>query len=78
MSAMRIFVSHSHDDAAICRDLVTALRAAGGDVWYDEHNLGSGQLMDVVMRELDSRPVFLVILTKAAFASRWVRNHLGV
>jgi tetratricopeptide (TPR) repeat protein len=44
-------------------------------VWYDEHNLGSGQLMTVIQRELGSRPVFIVILTKATFASRWMRRE---
>jgi len=75
MTAMRVFVSHSHADSSFCRALVLSLRAAGADVWYDEHNLGSGQLMEVVQREIDSRPVFIVILTKAAFASRWVKRE---
>ena len=34
---LRIFVSHSSMDKAICDQLVTALRGAGADVWYDEH-----------------------------------------
>ena len=51
--ALRVFVSHSHEDDAFCQPVVTALRDAGADVWYDEHNLGSGNLMDVIMRELD-------------------------
>ena len=75
MSTMRIFVSHSHEDDAFCRALVQGLRQAGADVWYDEHNLGSGQLMTVIQRELGSRPVFVVILTRATFASRWVRRE---
>jgi hypothetical protein len=72
---MRVFVSHSHEDDAFCRTLVDGLKRAGADVWYDEHNLGSGQLMSVIRRELGSRPVFLVILTKATFASRWVKRE---
>jgi TIR domain/Tetratricopeptide repeat len=75
VSTMRIFVSHSHEDDAFCRALVEGLRRAGADVWYDEHNLGSGQLMTVIQRELGSRPVFIVILTRATFASRWVRRE---
>ncbi|MBA2680946.1 MAG: toll/interleukin-1 receptor domain-containing protein, partial [Ktedonobacteraceae bacterium] len=77
MATMQIFVSHSHSDSAFCHSLVDALRNAGADVWYDEHNLGSGQLMEVVQRELDRRPVFIVILSPAAFASRWVRRETG-
>jgi hypothetical protein len=72
---MRIFVSHCQADAIFCRNLVIALRAAGADVWYDEHNMGAGDLMDVIQRELGHRPVFITILSKAAFASKWVKRE---
>jgi hypothetical protein len=48
MAQMHVFVSHSHEDDAFCRGVVAALRGAGADVWYDEHNLGSGQLVDTI------------------------------
>lgn len=73
---MKVFVSHAHEDDAFCRTVVTGLRGAGADVWYDEHNLGSGQLMQVIQRELGRRPVVIVILSKAAFASIWVRREV--
>jgi tetratricopeptide (TPR) repeat protein len=76
MAQMQVFVSHSHEDDAFCRAVVEGLRGAGADVWYDEHNLGSGQLMEVIQRELGRRPVVLLILSKAAFASRWVRREI--
>ena len=60
---LRVFVSHSHEDDAFCRAIVTALRGAGADVWYDEHNMGSGLLMSVIQSELGLRPVFVVILS---------------
>jgi tetratricopeptide (TPR) repeat protein len=72
-----IFVSHSHEDAAFCQALVTALRGAGADVWYDERNLESGHLMDVIRQELDHRKIFIVILSKNAFASKWVKRKTG-
>ena len=55
MATLEIFVSHSHEDDAFCRLLVDALRHAGADVWYDEHNLVSGQLLDVIEHELRAR-----------------------
>ena len=76
-TALPIFVSHSHQDGAFCQALVTALRAAGADVWYDEHNLGAGHLMDVIQQELDRRKIFIVILSKNAFASKWVKRETG-
>ena len=51
-TALPIFVSHSHEDGAFCQALVTALRGAGADVWYDEQNMGSGLLMSVIQSEL--------------------------
>jgi tetratricopeptide (TPR) repeat protein len=75
MSSMAIFVSHSHFDDAFCRSLVAALRTAGADVWYDEQNLGAGHLMDALEQELRHRPVFIVILSPAALASRWVKDE---
>lgn len=74
---LRVFVSHSYQDDDFCREIVTALRDAGSDVWYDEHNMGPGSLMDVIMRELGSRPIFVLILSKAAIASRWVKREAG-
>ncbi|HEY1389266.1 MAG TPA: toll/interleukin-1 receptor domain-containing protein [Ktedonobacterales bacterium] len=49
---LRVFVSHSHEDDTFCRAIVAALRAAHADVWFDEENLGSGQLLGEIQREL--------------------------
>jgi len=73
---VKAFVSHAHEDSAWCNMFVAALRQAGVDVWYDEHNLGYGRLMDEIERELRHRRVFLVILSPAAVASSWVRREV--
>lgn len=75
MSQMSIFLSHASQDKAFADVLVRALRGAGADVWYGEHNLETGQLPDAVTRELQARPVFIVLLSKHAFASAWVRDE---
>ncbi len=72
---LRVFVSHSGLDKAICDQVVGALRDAGADVWYDEHNLGAGQLLEEIQREVQARPVFVVLLSKNAFAAPWVRRE---
>jgi hypothetical protein len=72
---LKVFLSHSSQDKPVCDQLVTALRGAGADVWYDEHNLGAGQVLEEIQRELKARPVFLVLLSKHAFASQWVRRE---
>ncbi len=73
--SLQVFVSHSWQDKAICDQVVIALRGAGADVWYDEHNLGAGVLRREIMKELAQRPVVLVMLFKAAFASEWVQDE---
>jgi tetratricopeptide (TPR) repeat protein len=75
VAKIQIFVSHSHNDDAYCRELVDTLRSAGADVWYDEHNLGSGQLGPTIEQELRARPVFVLILSSAALASNWVEDE---
>jgi tetratricopeptide (TPR) repeat protein len=72
---MRIFVSHSHKDDAACHAQVAALRGAGADVWYDEHNMTSGRLGPTIERELRARPIFVVMLSPAALASQWVEDE---
>jgi formylglycine-generating enzyme required for sulfatase activity len=74
--APRVFVSHSHQDNRFCRGLVAALRAAGADVWYDEHNLGWGELRREIDRELPTRPYFVAILSPEAVASDWVNREI--
>jgi hypothetical protein len=73
----RIFVSHSHEDSAWCQAFVGALRQAGADVWYDEHDLGYGRLMDEIERELRARRTFLAVLSPAAVVSQWVRMEVN-
>lgn len=72
---LKVFVSHSHEDDDYCRTLVRALRDAGADVWYDEHNMGSGRLGPTIERELRERPIFVVILSPAALRSQWVEDE---
>ena len=74
---LRVFVSHSHQDNAFCHAIVAALRDAGADVWYDEHNLGWGELHEVIQRELGRRAIFVLILSKHAFTSPWVKRETG-
>ncbi|HEU5344085.1 MAG TPA: toll/interleukin-1 receptor domain-containing protein [Ktedonobacterales bacterium] len=75
MAQMQVFVSHSHKDDAFCQALVKGLRDAGADVWYDEHNMGSGRLGPTIERELRRRPVFIVVLSPAALGSEWVEDE---
>lgn len=75
MSQLRVFLSHTSQDKASADTIVQGLREAGADVWYDEHNLGAGHLKNEIQPELGRRPIFIVLLSKAAFASSWVKRE---
>ncbi|HEY1389288.1 MAG TPA: toll/interleukin-1 receptor domain-containing protein [Ktedonobacterales bacterium] len=75
MAQMRIFLSHSSADREFADALAKALRDAGADVWYDESHLGTGQLLREINNQLTTRTVFVVILSKSAFASNWVKRE---
>src|SRR5258708_24851327 len=75
--AARIFVSHAPEDTAWCRAFVQALREAGADVWYDEPDLGDGVMGEEIARELQARPMFIVILSPAALASPQVHREVS-
>lgn len=77
MSQVRIFVSHSHQDNEWCRPFVTALKAVGYDVWYDETGLtGGAAWIASIQHEVQTRDVFLLVLTPEAWESKWVQDEL--
>lgn len=75
MAVMSIFLSHASADRVVAERVVMALREAGADVWFDERNLGAQQLLQEIQRQLATRPIFIVLLSPAAFASDWVRDE---
>lgn len=75
-SASRVFVSHSHQDNAYCREFVAGLRVHGYAVCYDEHNLGWGALRPTIEQELPKCAHFVAILSPAAVASEWVNTEI--
>ncbi len=81
-SALRIFVSHSSADDAFGRRLVADLRGRIGSledaVWYDSAGgLRPGdKWWEKIVHELSARPVFLVVLSPDAMASKWVQDEI--
>lgn len=76
----RVFVSYRHersDQALACR-LTEALEREGHDVFFDRA-LPPGIDFDAYIREeLDAADAFLLLVTRAAHESKWVRAELGV
>ncbi len=68
-----VFISHSREDNAFCKQFVDALRAAGVDVWIDMDDILPGRtLISEIAREIYGRPVFIIIVSRSALASRAV------
>jgi formylglycine-generating enzyme required for sulfatase activity len=70
-------MSHSSQDNVWCRTLVTALQRDGFDVWYDEQGLSGGaEWVQTLQREVQTREVFLLVVTPEAWNSRWVQEEI--
>ena len=71
-----MFISHAHQDAAFAHRLAADLAAAGWRTWLAPDNILPGEKwVEAIGRGLDGSGVFLVALTPAAVASRWVRTE---
>jgi len=79
MTKSRIFISHSSVNTVWCRELRTALAAAGFDTWLDDTGLTPGEeWFQGIARELEQREVCVVVMTPAALASKWVQREIAL
>lgn len=78
MTPHSVFISHAHADNELCDRYVEALKDRGLDIWYDRANMESGRsLSDEIENQLQVRSAFVVMLTKAAIDSYWVKLEIG-
>lgn len=76
MLSSGIFISHSSKDKAFCEVLVQALSDAGFDAWAHEHDSDTREAIpELVGAQFDRRPIFMILLSPAALASRWVQRE---
>lgn len=72
-----LFISHSTQDLAWCRDFVAALRQAGADCFFDNDSIpGSAEWIKLIEREVGRRNVFVLVLTPHSWGARWVHEEL--
>lgn len=73
----RIFISHSSKDNEWCHAFAAGLREASADVWYDASGLHGGVAwVETIEREIESRELFLALLTPQALESEWVKREI--
>jgi hypothetical protein len=74
---MYVFVSYSRDDVAYVDTLVRYLRARGVPVWWDAQLLAGEEWSQVIEERIAHCAAFVVVMTPASAASRFVRLELN-
>jgi len=73
-----IFISHSSRDRVFVEKVVTELRRHGMACWYAPINIvGAQQWQDEIGRALRRCNWFLIILSRNALRSKWVKRELA-
>ncbi len=70
-----IFISYSHEDTDLVRDMVSALEAEGFSVWWD-HTIPPGKTWDyVTARGIKEAKACIIVWTPHSVISDWVKEE---
>ncbi len=73
----QVFISHAHEDNAICQPLLAALDAWQITYWFDLQELDPGQrFADKIQQALEQHDLLLRVATAAAERSYWMYREL--
>jgi hypothetical protein len=73
-----IFLSYAREDRSRAQALAHALERSGWTVWWDRRMLYGSDIDRVIETELDAAKCVIVVWSKAALDSNWVRNEARV
>ena len=68
-----VFISYARSDEAVARRVAKALQSAGLDVWWDADLPAHRAYSEVIERNLADAKAVVVLWSKSAAASQWVR-----
>jgi DNA-binding Lrp family transcriptional regulator len=75
----RVFLSHSHADKELVRDVADRLRASNIEVWIDEAELKIGDSwVRTIEHGLDSSDFIVFFISGNSLRSHWTRQELNV
>src|SRR4051812_2573115 len=75
---MKVFISHSSVDTWVVRQIAVHLGERGIETFLDVNDLETGDVWDDELRtELRDCDEVLLLLSRAAIASEWVRIEIG-
>ncbi len=73
-----VFLSYASPDRPIAERLARAIQQAGLSVWWDRHIKGGHEFTRDIEQQLESARHVLVLWSKEAVNSRWVRDEASV
>ena len=73
-----VFLSYASADRAIAERLARAIAQSGLSVWWDRHIKGGAEFARDIEQQLESAKHVLVLWSKEAINSRWVRDEASV
>ncbi len=73
-----VFLSYARGDRALAERLAHAISETGLTVWWDRHIKGGAEFSRDIETELDAAAKVVVLWSKEAVNSRWVRDEASV
>ena len=73
-----VFLSYARGDRTLAERLAHAIGESGLTVWWDRHIKGGAEFSRDIERQLDAASKVVVLWSKEAVNSRWVRDEAGV
>ena len=73
-----VFLSYARGDRAAAERLANAIAETGLSVWWDRHIKGGAEFSRDIERQLEAAAKVLVLWSKEAVDSRWVRDEASV
>jgi len=74
---MKVFISHSHTNEPLAREVTAALQNSGLEVWDDEKEIFPGDnWAEKVAQALREAEAMVVLLTPDALNSNWVQHDI--
>lgn len=70
-----VFLSYARGNAAEAQRLAARLRACGFSLWFDENLPAHRTFSEVIEEQLEAAQAVLVLWSKEAIASQWVRSE---
>ena len=70
-----VFLSYSHTDRDVARNLAATLRDEGFDVWFDEHIYAGATWEALLMGVIGKAKAVIVLWSARSLASEWVRKE---